>query len=136
MAFMRSISKPDTVPVITGKRVYLRGPQWGDYREWADLRSRSRAFLTPWEPTWGADDLTRHAFRRRLRRYMNEVREDQAYPFFIFREEDDALVGGCTISGGSAWCPAGGLSGLLGRLALCGARLCVGGCPGRHPLCL
>lgn len=99
MAFMRSISKPDTVPVIPGKRVFLRGPQWSDYREWADLRSRSRDFLTPWEPTWGADDLTRHAFRRRLRRYMNEVRDDQAYPFFIFREADGALVGGCTISG-------------------------------------
>lgn len=99
MAFMRSISRPDTVPVLSGKDIYLRAPQWSDYREWADLRSRSREFLTPWEPTWAPDDLTRHAYRRRLRRYISEVRNDQAYPFFIFRQHDGALIGGITISG-------------------------------------
>ncbi len=85
--------------MIVGQGVYLRNPQPADYGPWSDLRGRSRDFLTPWEPTWPADDLTRTAFRRRLRRYQREIREDQAYPFFIFREEDDALLGGCTLSG-------------------------------------
>ena len=55
-------------------------------RAWTQLRAESRAFLTPWEPSWPADDLTRTAFRRRIRRYHAEIREDRAYPFFIFRQ--------------------------------------------------
>ncbi|MES1989734.1 MAG: GNAT family protein [Pseudomonadota bacterium] len=98
MAFLRSISKPDPASLVMGDGVYLRLPQMSDFAEWADLRDESRDFLTPWEPTWPTDDLTRTAFRRRLRRYQRELREDHAYPFFIFRAEDDALVGGCTIS--------------------------------------
>jgi len=98
MAFLRSTSKADTAPVVVGDGIYLRGPQLGDYAEWASLRERSRDFLTPWEPTWPIDDLTRNAYRRRIRRYMREVKEDHAYPFFIFRDEDEALVGGCTLS--------------------------------------
>ncbi|MBA4209317.1 MAG: 30S ribosomal protein S5 alanine N-acetyltransferase [Parvibaculum sp.] len=99
MAFLRSISKPDTAPTIPGRGLYLRAPQLTDFLQWSELRERSRAFLTPWEPTWGPDDLTKPSFRRRLRRYQREIREDQAYPFFIFREGDDVLLGGCTLSG-------------------------------------
>ncbi len=98
MAFLRSMSKPEMAPFVVGDGVYLRGPQMADFAEWASLRERSRDFLVPWEPTWPADDLTRTSFRRRLRRYLREIREDRAYPFFIFREEDGALVGGCTLS--------------------------------------
>jgi ribosomal-protein-alanine N-acetyltransferase len=98
MAFLRSISRPEAAPLILGDGVCLRGPQMGDHAEWAALRERSRAFLTPWEPVWPADDLTRAAFRRRVRRFLRETREDRAYPFFIFRSEDNALVGGCTLS--------------------------------------
>ena len=98
MAFLRSITRSEVAPLVIGRGVYLRGPTMGDYAEWAELRTRSRAFLTPWEPTWPADDLTRAAFRRRLRRYMRDVREDLAYPFLVFRDEDDALVGGVTVS--------------------------------------
>lgn len=86
-------------PTIHGDGVYLRNPLPTDFLQWATLRQQSRAFLTPWEPTWGVDDLTRTSFRRRLRRYQREIREDQAYPFFIFRQQDDVLVGGCTLSG-------------------------------------
>lgn len=69
-----------------------------DFEEWAALRSRSRNFLTPWEPRWPADDLTRAAFRRRLRRYQSEIRDDNAYPFFIFHADSDTLLGGVTLS--------------------------------------
>ena len=62
------------------------------------MRAQSRGFLTPWEPTWPPDDLTRGAFRRRIRRYQAEIREDHAYPFFIFRLVDGSLVGGLTLS--------------------------------------
>lgn len=85
--------------MITGEGVYLRGPDIDDYPQWSTLRERSRDFLKPWEPTWPHDDLTRNAYRRRLRRYAQDVREDRAYPFFIFREQTGELIGGATISG-------------------------------------
>ncbi len=98
MAFLRSISRPEPAPLVIGDGVRLRSPQMGDYEEWAALREKSRAFLTPWEPTWPEDDLSKASYRRRTRRYLREIRADRAYPFFIFREEDGALVGGCTLS--------------------------------------
>ena len=76
----------------------MRAPQMADFTEWSALREVSRDFLTPWEPTWPADDLTRGAFRRRLKRYAEDLRTDQAYPFFLFRKDDNVLVGGLTLS--------------------------------------
>ena len=55
-------------------------------------------FLTPWEPTWPPDDLTRGAFRRRLKRYAEDQRGDLAYAFLIFRSDDNAMVGGLTLA--------------------------------------
>jgi ribosomal-protein-alanine N-acetyltransferase len=98
MAFFRTVSSNETLPAIAGAGVMLRVPQGGDYAEWAALRESSRDFLVPWEPTWPADDLTRGAFRRRLRRYAEDLRNDLAYAFLIFRSEDDALVGGLTLA--------------------------------------
>jgi ribosomal-protein-alanine N-acetyltransferase len=98
MAFLRSVSPIETGPVLYGKGVYMRTPHISDYVEWAALREESRDFLIPWEPTWPDDDLTRAAFRRRLRRYYRDIREDEAYPFFIFRSRGDVLAGGLTMS--------------------------------------
>ena len=98
MAFFRSVSFGEVLPAVTGKGVFLRMPVASDYPEWATLREQSRDFLTPWEPIWPPDDLTRAAFRRRLRRYAEDQRADQAYAFLIFRTEDSALVGGLTLA--------------------------------------
>ena len=98
MALFRTINLADHPPLIEGAGVFLRAPQTGDYAEWAALREASRAFLTPWEPTWPADDLTRSAFRRRLRRYAEDQRNDQAYAYFLFRSGDQVLVGGLTLA--------------------------------------
>jgi len=54
MAFFRTVSFSEPLPTIEGEAVYLRAPQMSDYSEWATLRESSRAFLTPWEPTWPA----------------------------------------------------------------------------------
>jgi ribosomal-protein-alanine N-acetyltransferase len=97
MAFFRTTSFSEPVPSISGDGVLLRAPQPSDFVEWAELREASRAFLVPWEPTWPADDLTRAAFRRRLRRYAEDQRADLAYPFFLFRQTDHRLVGGLTL---------------------------------------
>jgi ribosomal-protein-alanine N-acetyltransferase len=98
VAFLRSVGGFDVSLQVSGPGVRLRTPQMSDYAEWAELRERSRSFLTPWEPTWPKDDLTRTAFRRRLRRYAQDIRDDQAYPFFVFRAPDDVLLGGLTLS--------------------------------------
>ncbi len=79
---------------IRGEGLYLRASEMRDYVEWAELREKSRSFLTPWEPLWPIDDLTRASFRYRVRRHAEEMARDEAYSFFIFRDEDDALMGG------------------------------------------
>lgn len=84
--------------IVDGNRVVLRAPQMTDFPAWERLRGESRAFLSPWEPVWGADDLTRAGFRRRLRHYAEDMRADMSYPFFIFRRTDAALVGGVTLA--------------------------------------
>lgn len=98
MALFRTINSPEPLPPIEGDSVILRTPQMNDFSAWTGLREASRAFLTPWEPTWPSDDLTRPAFRQRMRRYAEDQRTDQAYPFFVFRKEDGALVGGLVLA--------------------------------------
>jgi [ribosomal protein S5]-alanine N-acetyltransferase len=98
MAFFRTINFSEPLASITGEGVTLRTPQMTDYNDWAALREASRAFLTPWEPTWPADDLPRSSFRRRIRRYAEDLRTDQGYAFLIVRNNDGALVGGLTLA--------------------------------------
>ena len=98
MAFFRAAAFAETMPAIEGERVALRQPQMSDHPEWAALREKSREFLRPWEPLWPVDDLTRGAFRRRLKRYAEDQRADQAYSFFVFRKTDGVLTGGITLS--------------------------------------
>ncbi|HET9716821.1 MAG TPA: GNAT family protein [Pseudolabrys sp.] len=98
MAFFRTVSFNDTMPGISGAGVTLRPPNSSDFAEWAALRRASRDFLVPWEPTWPVDDLTRSAFRRRLRRYAEDQRSDLAYAFLIFRSDDNTMLGGLTVA--------------------------------------
>ena len=98
MAFFRTINFSEPFATITGDGVTLRTPQMTDYSEWAALREASREFLKPWEPTWPADDLTRSAFRRRIRRYAEDLRTDQGYAFLVVRNTDGAMVGGLTLA--------------------------------------
>jgi [ribosomal protein S5]-alanine N-acetyltransferase len=88
----------DTGLRIEGAGVVLRPPRAADYAAWSDLRSRSRAFLQPWEPTWPADDLSRAAYRRRLAAYQRDMDLGYGYAFFVFRRSDGELVGGITLS--------------------------------------
>ncbi|HUO53687.1 MAG TPA: GNAT family protein [Rhodoblastus sp.] len=82
---------------VDGEGVYLRPAIAGDFESWRKLREESRAFLTPWEPTWPLDDLSRSAFQRRVLRQDHERAEDESYAFLIFRAADDALLGGITL---------------------------------------
>lgn len=87
-----------TGPVVKGQAVTLRIPSPIDHAAWAALRDQSRDYLQPWEPLWPEDDLSRAAFRRRLTIYEREMDAGSAWPFFIHRNDDDALVGAVTLS--------------------------------------
>jgi ribosomal-protein-alanine N-acetyltransferase len=82
---------------LEGDGVTLRPPRMADFREWAELRDGSRGFLQPWEPTWPHDDLTRSAYRRRLSLYARDRDLGHGHAFFVFRDEDGALVGGVNL---------------------------------------
>jgi [ribosomal protein S5]-alanine N-acetyltransferase len=86
-------------PLVRGDGLYLRPATPADYPAWSRLRSVSRAFLEPWEPTWPEDDLTHAAFRRRLRRQEEDISRDEAYALLIFDQTSDQLLGGVTLGG-------------------------------------
>jgi [ribosomal protein S5]-alanine N-acetyltransferase len=98
MAFLRSALPEDYLDAIRGKTIVLRPPAVADYEAWAELRALSRSHLTPWEPAWARDDLSRQMYRRRLRAYAKDVRDDIGYVYFICDAVTDRLLGGITIS--------------------------------------
>jgi ribosomal-protein-alanine N-acetyltransferase len=91
---------PSSAPALTprGRGLLLRAPEASDFPQWTRLREYSRAYLTPWEPIWPSDDLTRAGFRRRLRRYAEDIACDKSYPFVVFRESDGVMLGGVTLA--------------------------------------
>ncbi|HEY3720770.1 MAG TPA: GNAT family protein [Roseiarcus sp.] len=99
MALFRLSKIAEPEPLLRGDGIYLRPAVSGDFSAWVRLRSESREFLTPWEPIWPEDDLTRAAFRRRLRRQSDEMARDEAFSFLIFDAGADTLLGGLTLGG-------------------------------------
>jgi ribosomal-protein-alanine N-acetyltransferase len=99
MALFGLARSVDPQPLARGDGLYLRPAIAADYPTWARLREQSRAFLTPWEPTWLSDDLTRAAFRRRLRRQAEDMAGDESFAFLIFDSTSDELLGGLTLGG-------------------------------------
>jgi ribosomal-protein-alanine N-acetyltransferase len=98
MAIFKSFVLQSSAPVIEGNGVFLRVPRMGDFEEWSALRGTSRHFLMPWEPVWPEDDLTRSAFRRRIRRYERDLHEESGYAFLIYRKSDRMMLGGATLT--------------------------------------
>lgn len=98
MVFLRSSSGLDASAAVRGAGVVLRPLTMADYAPWAEIRALSREHLVPWEPAWARDELTRSAFRRRLRHYQREAREDLGYAYGLFEEASEALIGGLTLS--------------------------------------
>ncbi len=86
-----------SVPPVDTERAMLRTPSMDHFDMWSALRRVSRSFLEPWEPEWASDELTRGSFRRRLKRYSEEIERDESYPYFIFLRETGQLAGGITI---------------------------------------
>jgi [ribosomal protein S5]-alanine N-acetyltransferase len=98
VSFLRATPTWDGIGRLNGLRVYLRPPVARDYEAWTSLRSSSQVFLQPWEPQWASDELTRDAFRRRLKAYAEATKAGTGAPHLIFRHDDDTLVGGININ--------------------------------------
>jgi len=82
---------------IETERMTLRTPTHSDYRAWAALRAASVDHLTPWEPSWANDHLTRKAFTNRVYWAQRSVASGTALPLFMFRRADDILLGAITL---------------------------------------
>ena len=79
------------------ERLTLRPPIHSDFTPWMSLRSDSRDFLAPWEPSWATDHLTRKAFTNRVLWANRSIQSGTALPLFLIRREDSALVGALTL---------------------------------------
>ena len=82
---------------IETERLTLRPPVHSDFHAWARLRQDSQAYLTPWEPSWAADHLTRKAFTNRVYWAQRSVSGGTALPLFLCRREDQVLIGAITL---------------------------------------
>ncbi|MFD1794440.1 GNAT family N-acetyltransferase [Paracoccus aurantiacus] len=82
---------------LESERMVLRLPEHSDFNAWTSLRRDSREFLTPWEPTWAADHLSRKAFTNRVYWAHRASRNTSAVPLFLERNVDGLLLGAITI---------------------------------------
>ena len=85
-----------SVSILTA-RLSLRLPEHRDFREWAKLRHESKAFLSPWEPIWAADHLSRASFTNRVYWSQRAVKNGNAVPLCVFHKEAGHLVGAITL---------------------------------------
>lgn len=79
------------------ERMTLRPPVHQDFRAWVALRSTSQEYLTPWEPAWSADHLSRKAFSNRVYWSNRSINAGTALPLFLIRREDEMLLGAITL---------------------------------------
>ncbi len=82
---------------IETERLSLRPPIHSDFRNWTALRLQSEEFLTPWEPAWADDHLSRKAFTNRVYWAQRSVNVGTAVPLFLIRRRDDMLIGAITL---------------------------------------
>jgi ribosomal-protein-alanine N-acetyltransferase len=82
---------------VETERLTLRPPIHSDFRAWTALRVKSAEFLTPWEPSWAEDHLTRKAFTNRVYWAQRSVNGGTSLPLFLIRRQDQALLGAITL---------------------------------------
>jgi [ribosomal protein S5]-alanine N-acetyltransferase len=78
-------------------RLILRLPVHTDWGQWAGLREDSASFLTPWEPVWSRDHLSRKSFTNRVYWAQRAEAQGTALPLVMERREDHRLVGALTL---------------------------------------
>lgn len=84
-------------PRIETERLSLRLPQHGDWRSWSELRAESVDFLTPWEPTWSEQHLSRKAFTNRVYWAQRAWSQGTALALLLIQRDQDQIVGAITL---------------------------------------
>jgi ribosomal-protein-alanine N-acetyltransferase len=96
---MFNLFKITSKPIkLEGQRIYLRTPLMEDYLEWRRLRQGSKSFLQTWEPLWSIYEFERNTFKHRIKAYNKQIRQSNAYPFFIFKKDSNTLIGGINLT--------------------------------------
>jgi ribosomal-protein-alanine N-acetyltransferase len=90
-------TKPDLPPRLDAARIYLRLPESRDVDAWVEQISRNSDFLRPWSPSATLRQVNRHGFTARRALWQYDSQQGCAHVFFIFRQNDDALLGGITL---------------------------------------
>ena len=82
---------------IETERLILRLPHHNDFRQWVKLRTDSRSFLSPWDPVWSTEHLTRKNFTNRVYWAQRAVSNGNGCPLFLIRKTDQVLIGAVTL---------------------------------------
>ncbi|MGB7242819.1 MAG: GNAT family protein [Sulfitobacter sp.] len=82
---------------IETERMTLRPPIHADFRPWSALRASSIEYLTPWEPSWAQDHLSRKAFTNRVYWANRSVSSGTALPLFMVERDTKSLLGAITL---------------------------------------
>ena len=85
-------------PILVRDPVLLRAARLCDHAQWAALREKSRSHLVRWEEDWSPHEMTPAFFRKRVKTFHRAMRRGVSLPLLIFRRDDEALVGGATLS--------------------------------------
>ena len=84
--------------VLYGNKVFLRAPEFRDWREWSELRKFNMEYLKPWEPAWSPYELERGYFVKRVKFFDKLSNRDKAYSFLIFLNDKNKLIGEININ--------------------------------------
>ncbi|MGP6086431.1 GNAT family N-acetyltransferase [Antarctobacter jejuensis] len=90
LAFRRKVK-------LETERLTLRPPVHSDFTPWSLLRRESEEYLTPWEPAWSPDHLSRKAFTNRVYWASRSINMGTALPLFLIRRDDQAILGAITL---------------------------------------
>jgi [ribosomal protein S5]-alanine N-acetyltransferase len=82
---------------VETERLTLRLPVHADWVLWAKLRRDSAAFLTPWEPVWSPDHLSRRSFTNRVYWAKRAEAQGTALPLLLTRRDDGLILGALTL---------------------------------------
>ena len=83
---------------LIGKKVSLRYPETKDWKEWVELRQKSRKFLQPWEPRWPKNYLTKDFFEQLVNHTHISIKNKTSYTFFIFHKKSKTFMGGINLT--------------------------------------
>lgn len=84
-------------PRVETERMTLRLPEHSDWRDWSGLRGLSEQHLTPWEPVWAHDHLSRRAFTNRVYWAQRAETQATALSMLMIRRQDQTLLGAITL---------------------------------------